>query len=378
MLPRRTGVRLGSCLALLAASGALAQPPLVFTPKSVVQQFFELARNRKYAELKRLCTNSEIGLPGPAELASQEPQFFFFFVKLLYPATEFTLDRNALVVTDDTVTVPVQKTLRETYRVAVVRERAGWSIDLAQTLLRPLGLTDTPEALLAEFETRLKGGQLLPMVMLLSREIIKQFDMDKLLERVGDENLDLIGQLLILLTVTPETQIEIGEPETASTVRPFLSAEAERRRIIAVVAVKVLKDTVSVRKLVGLLEDPIFTVRAAAGRALESFGTAAVAPLVGARASDPGHPRLLVRTLGRIGASLVDSTDGVSTGAVASVRERCVEAIETGDSPTRAAAAEALLGLGDEALGLLRAWMETETDPLVLSTYRRLVGDAPR
>jgi hypothetical protein len=200
----------------------------------------------------------------------------------------------------------------------------------------------------------------------------------------------------------------IGDTAARPAIRPFLRDGKERRRIVSVVALQALKDTVSVPALAVMLDDPALTVRSAASAALGSFRAAAVATLLnGAGPEVPGLRRaaaaarssapvpgpaslagpalsqnaLRLRTLGRIGVSYADSSKGAGVEARGLVRRALMAALDPPDTDpaVRSAAVESLGKLGDpETLAFLRMRMRDETDPLVLRTWERaLAATAP-
>ena len=181
----------------------------------------------------------------------------------------------------------------------------------------------------------------------------------------------------------------IGKIETAPDIRLFFKDENERRRIAAVSALSALRDTAAVPGLVDLLEDPVFTVRAAAHNALKRFGAAAVDPLCDRLSWNDEHgvgqggravPRgIQIRTLGDLAVALRDSTDRISLASRARARKVLMEELDKAfahyDHPgARAAATEALVKLGDpETLSYVRLRMTDEFDPLVKRSYARAV-----
>jgi HEAT repeat protein len=199
----------------------------------------------------------------------------------------------------------------------------------------------------------------------------------------------------------------IGETAARPAIRPFLRDAKERRRIVSVVALQALKDTVSVPTLAAMLEDPTLTVRSAASAALVSFRAAAVTALVHATDSEvswahqgpaemarlkvsapdpaslagaaPSQNVLRLRTLGRIGVSYADSTKGTGVEARGLVRRTLMAALDPphADPAVRSAAVESLGKFGDaETLAFLRLRMRDETDPLVRRTWERARKEA--
>ena len=75
--------------------------------------------------------------------------------------------------------------------------------------------------------------------------------------------------------------------QAVSYILPYLNDEKERRRIVAVNALKDIKDPETIPNLIILLNDPVFTVREAAGKALVSFGEAAEKPVLKTLKSSP-------------------------------------------------------------------------------------------
>jgi hypothetical protein len=170
----------------------------------------------------------------------------------------------------------------------------------------------------------------------------------------------------------------IGDTAARPAIRPFLKDAKERRRIVSVVALQALKDTASVAAMAAMLDDPALTVRSAASAALVSFRAAAVTTLVNAT---PSQNALRLRTLGRIGVSYADSTEGAGVEARGFARRALMAALDPPDPDpaVRSATVESLGKLGDpETLALLRLRMRDETDPLVLRTWERaLAATAP-
>jgi len=187
----------------------------------------------------------------------------------------------------------------------------------------------------------------------------------------------------------------IKSPASAPAVRPFLRDPLERRRIVALGALRDLKDSTAVPQIVTLLGDPVFTVRGAAREVLRGFGAAAVGPLCAELARvalDPGspgagtssaalaaQPRIALHTLGNVAGALRDSTSAPAVTARGLARRTLMEALDTpaltGAPQARAAAIEALAGLGGEpTLGFLRLRMQDEGDPLVRRTYERALA----
>ncbi|MCA9728820.1 MAG: HEAT repeat domain-containing protein, partial [Candidatus Eisenbacteria bacterium] len=208
---------------------------------------------------------------------------------------------------------------------------------------------------------------------------------------------------------------DIGEPDSRPAVRPFLKSPQERRRIIALDALRSLRDTTAVPLMMPLLDDEIFTVRSAAMASIGSFKTAAVervitrlealrsAPArtgVSARPADradgSGKPRresrgssagaaptssriALVRILGNIAGALKDADDPVSLRARAQVRDALLEELaphpsdvpeDRAQAGARAAAVTGLYRLGGpEMRDRVRNRMLDEYDPLVKRTY---------
>jgi HEAT repeat protein len=170
----------------------------------------------------------------------------------------------------------------------------------------------------------------------------------------------------------------IGDTAARSAIRPFLKDAKERRRIVSVVALQALEDTASVATLAVMLDDQALTVRSAASAALASFRSSAVATLVN---TPPSQNALRLRTLGRIGVSYADSTQGAGVEARGIVRRALMAALDPPDPDPamRSAAVESLGKLGDpETLAFLRMRMRDETDPLVRRTWERtLAATAP-
>ena len=168
----------------------------------------------------------------------------------------------------------------------------------------------------------------------------------------------------------------IGDAAARPAIRPFLRDAKERRRIVSVVALQALKDTVSVPALAAMLDDPALTVRSAASAALGSFRAVAAATLAETAlpGTAPSQNVLRLRTLGRIGVSFADSTKGAGVEARGLVRRTLMAVLDRPDPDpaARAAAVESLGRLGDpETLAFLRLRMRDETDPLVLRTWER-------
>jgi hypothetical protein len=167
---------------------------------------------------------------------------------------------------------------------------------------------------------------------------------------------------------------KIGDIASGDAIRPFLENEGERRRIYAAVALAALDDTTSTEALVSRLRDPVFTVRAAASRALVRLGAASVGPLGASLESRPEQRAVQLRTLGGIGIALKDSTDERSVLARALVRRTLMAELDRppGESApaTRAAAVEALMRMGgEETRDFVGLRMLDEPDPLVRRTY---------
>ncbi len=180
----------------------------------------------------------------------------------------------------------------------------------------------------------------------------------------------------------------IGNPEAAKTVRKFLDADEERRRLVAIGAVDALEDTTSLRRLVEMLGDRELTVRAAAGVAVRHFGVAAVSPLCRSLTAveDDRWPErelqaaLRTQVLGQVAQSLADSTDERSVRARGKARQTLLEMLDRGyelEAPAlRAAAVEALMALGGpETEARVKVRLADEYDPLVLRTFETAVED---
>ena len=148
---------------------------------------------------------------------------------------------------------------------------------------------------------------------------------------------------------------KIRDPEAAPSIRPFLADSLERRRIVAVEALKFLGDDASAKAFVGRLSDPYFTVRSAAMSGLVAFGEASVEPLVDAlrkapKSTPPNSPfdRVhAVLTLGSIGGSIADSTSASAVetrervnGALWTELERACDALRQAQATTAASASE--------------------------------------
>ena len=166
----------------------------------------------------------------------------------------------------------------------------------------------------------------------------------------------------------------IGSLDGAPAVRPFVSADEERRRIYALAALASMRDSVSIPEIAGALSDPLLTVRAAALRALRPFGAAAAGPLCAQLARKSGHRLAQVRALGELAVALRDSSDAASLAARRCARRALMaeleRPLEASAPATRAAAAEALLALGDqETRDEVRRMLVDESDPLVWRTY---------
>lgn len=185
---------------------------------------------------------------------------------------------------------------------------------------------------------------------------------------------------------------ELGEPASRSVVRPFLADAQERRRIVAVAALRALRDTTAVPLMIPLLDDEYFTVRSAAMASIGSFETAG-APWVIERlgevrqaggSQDTTSPRIaLIRILGNIADALKDDTDPVQLQMRAAVRHALLAELEPvpmketvgqdhdlGAAGARAAAVIALYRLGEpEMRELIRERMLDEYDPLVKRTF---------
>ncbi len=167
---------------------------------------------------------------------------------------------------------------------------------------------------------------------------------------------------------------QIGDRAAIGGVRPFLSDPEERRRLAAVGALAALRDTASIEGLVARLADPLLTVRSAAASALPQFGATTVEPLCRVLATPCAQRAVRVRALGRAAVALRDSTDARSLQARGLARRMLMAEFDRplGESPAaaRAAAVEALVGLGDEeTLAFVRLRMQDEADPLVRRTY---------
>ncbi len=202
----------------------------------------------------------------------------------------------------------------------------------------------------------------------------------------------------------------MGDIRAAPDIHPFLGDPEERRRIYAADALKSLRDTTAIHRLVDLLDDPMMTVRSAASAALVSFGSEPVRaiasrlhqtdegprPRTGRRtegagkAGPVGNRMVWIRTLGRIAVSLADSIGTADIEARAIARRALVQELQRypgaagdpratvatlSDGASRAAAVEALLALEDEETArIVRLHMEDEPDPLVRRTYELATG----
>lgn len=91
--------------------------------------------------------------------------------------------------------------------------------------------------------------------------------------------------------------------EAVPAILPLLRHEKEPRRVLAVNALRDIGDARAIPGLVAALNDPVFTVRKAAARALATFGEPAVeAMLAAAPASTGVERREMARTLGSMRA----------------------------------------------------------------------------
>jgi HEAT repeat protein len=85
----------------------------------------------------------------------------------------------------------------------------------------------------------------------------------------------------------------------APDIIPFLNHTKEVRRVVAANALRDIGDPAAVPALLKTLDDPVFTVRETAARALGSLGTPAQRAMMGALPGAEGRRlRLLIRTLG--------------------------------------------------------------------------------
>lgn len=183
---------------------------------------------------------------------------------------------------------------------------------------------------------------------------------------------------------------DLGEIESAPSIRPFLDDEKQSRRITAINALGALRDTAAVPELIARLRDPMFTVRAAALGTLRRFGSAAIEPLcedltAPAKTSKQrkvcaAQRGLRLRALGQLAGTLRDSTDEISLTARARARGVLLAELERPFEETtpavRAALVDGLLGLGDpQTAERVALHMNDEFDPFVRNAYRRARED---
>jgi HEAT repeat protein len=91
--------------------------------------------------------------------------------------------------------------------------------------------------------------------------------------------------------------------EAVPAILPLLRHEKEPRRVLAVNALRDIGDARAIPGLVEALNDPVFTVRKAAARALATFGEPAVEALLAAAPVSSGVARReMARTLGSMRA----------------------------------------------------------------------------
>lgn len=91
--------------------------------------------------------------------------------------------------------------------------------------------------------------------------------------------------------------------EAVPAILPLLRHEKEPRRVLAVNALRDIGDARAIPGLVEALNDPVFTVRKAAARALATFGEPAVEALLAAAPSSRGvQRREIARALGTMRA----------------------------------------------------------------------------
>jgi HEAT repeat protein len=167
---------------------------------------------------------------------------------------------------------------------------------------------------------------------------------------------------------------QIGEARAAPPIGEFVTDPDQRRRISALNALRGLKNPETIPAVIRGLEDPIFTVRSDAATSLMEFGVAAV-PAVNDYVSDKrsAYPELGVKALGRIAASLKDSSgseyarirydaDRLFTVLLSDLREQ-----------VRAAAVESLYRIGGDATRqLVQSYMEAEYSPVVKAAFKRV------
>jgi len=202
---------------LLALSTVLplasAQPPMVYSPAAVVEQFFECARTREFAKLSEICTPESLQsarLPGFPKGAGEDVGMLFI-ASLLYPTDSFSIDAGNLRIEGDTATVPVSKVLRMARDFAVRKVGRQWKIDMLATLPAVTTKLDDPQALLREYGERLKGKRILPQMELLSAETMTMLNQGGLLEQRGEGNFDFIADFLMLLNCPEGTEVKCGE-----------------------------------------------------------------------------------------------------------------------------------------------------------------------
>ncbi len=94
-----------------------------------------------------------------------------------------------------------------------------------------------------------------------------------------------------------------GDTGSVSSIMQVLDHEDERKRVVAVNALRDIGSTEAIPALADRLDDAVFTVRRVAGRALAAFGAAAEPVLLQRleTATTPRHRRALLRVLGRVG-----------------------------------------------------------------------------
>ena len=167
---------------------------------------------------------------------------------------------------------------------------------------------------------------------------------------------------------------EIGDTKATPTIVEHLDNSKEHRRLAALGALKVLKDSTVVKQVVNMLGDPMFSVRASAWEAVVGYGKRALKPLTEYLQDDQSSGRgLAVNALGKIAKSLDDSTSSADKEARRKILALIESYLENDDAGVRSECVAALYrNYGTKGRFRIEARMEDEYDPVVKAAFERV------